>query len=69
MMILLVSFVISSLKTGWKSEVDYLFIHGCKSRNLFRNWKKLLIHFFKMNRKNVFIKAAASPLIYLLLRS
>jgi len=37
MMDLLVSFVTSSLKTGWKSEVDYLFIHGCKSRDLFRN--------------------------------
>lgn len=35
MMILLVSFVTSSLKTGWKSEVDYLLIHGCKGRRLF----------------------------------
>ena len=33
MMILLVSFVTSSLKTGWKSEVDYFLIHGCKGRN------------------------------------
>ena len=32
-MILLVSFVTSSLKTGWKSEVDYLLIHDCKGRN------------------------------------
>jgi hypothetical protein len=37
MMILLVSFVTSSLKTGWKSEVDYFLIHGCKGRGLFRN--------------------------------
>ena len=35
-MILLVSFVISSLKTGWKSEVDYFLIHGHKSTILFR---------------------------------
>jgi hypothetical protein len=30
MIILLVSFVTSSLKTGWKSEVDYFLIHGAK---------------------------------------
>ena len=36
MIILLVSFVTSSLKTGWKSEVDYLFIHGYKGNYLFR---------------------------------
>lgn len=40
MMILLVSFVTSSLKTGWKSEVDYLLIHGCKGRFLFRIFRK-----------------------------
>jgi len=38
MIIGLVSFAISSPETGWKSEVEDLFIHGCKGRSLFRIW-------------------------------
>jgi len=49
MMILLVSFVTSSLKTGWKSEVDYFLIHGCKDRGLFWNWEVGIRIFLSLN--------------------
>ncbi len=48
MMILLVSFVTSSLKTGWKSEVDYLFIHGCKG-NYYFGIRSFDLRFFCLN--------------------
>jgi len=54
MMDLLVSFVTSSLKTGWKSEVDYLLIHGCKGNDNFGFWMfdfQFIICFYKVLKR------------------
>jgi hypothetical protein len=52
MIILLVSFVTSSLKTGGRIEVKNPLIHGCKYRGLFWNWEVgfgFFAHFSKVS--------------------